>query len=189
MRDIFHLRLFVKIFHRFAAELLVLDEVEITPSGDAFEFLSAKREFEKDIHRGLGVMRQFFRLLPIFDERVARETDALVKADAFLDPLFVPRFPAPTGLRRFVFRVPSSEFRNRSNATRDGFDRFVRSYEELKFHLLELARAESEVARIDFIAKGLANLANAKGNFLPRNLEHIFELGEDGLGGMSRAGG
>ena len=98
------LQLIVKHRHRFAGETLVLRKVEVAARGDAFEFFAhqlalfvalAEGKFAKDIDGRAGVMRQFFRLLPIFDERVARETDALVKADAFLDPVFVPRFPAP----------------------------------------------------------------------------------------------
>jgi hypothetical protein len=60
-------------------------------------------------------------------------------------------------------------------------DHLVRADEELQFHLLELARAEGEVARVDLVAKRLADLANAERHFLARGFQHVLELHEDGL--------
>src|SRR6266536_1237247 len=64
------------------------------------------------------------------------------------------------------------------------FDCFVRPDEKLELHLLELARAESEVARVDLVPKCLSDLANTEGHFLARRFEHVLELRENGLGGL-----
>lgn len=56
--------------------------------------------------------------------------------------------------------------------------------EELHFHLLELARAENEVARGDLVAKALAYLADAEGRFLARGRHHVGEVDEDALRGL-----
>src|SRR5437016_11270263 len=66
----------------------------------------------------------------------------------------------------------------------DRLDDLIRADEELQFHLFELAGAEGEVSRVDFVAKCLADLANAERNLLTRNLENGFELSEDGLRGF-----
>src|SRR5260370_24462626 len=50
-----------------------------------------------------------------------------------------------------------------------------------QLHLLELARPEGKIARIDFVTKGFANLRDAKRQFLARDFENIFKLNEDGL--------
>ena len=39
--------------------------------------------------------------------------------------------------------------------------------EELHLHLLELARAEEKILRVDFVAEGFADLSNAKRQLLP----------------------
>jgi hypothetical protein len=78
----------------------VLAQIEIAAGGDAFEFLRAERKLEQNVHAGAGVMREFLRLLPVFFQRRARQSDAFVKLDPLLDPVFVPRFPAPIGTCR-----------------------------------------------------------------------------------------
>src|SRR5207244_12703483 len=54
-------------------------------------------------------------------------------------------------------------------------------HEVLELHLLELARAEDEVARGDLVAKRLADLRDPEGRFLARELEHVLEVDEDPL--------
>ena len=66
----------------------------------------------------------------------------------------------------------------------DGFDDFIRLDEKFQFHLLELARAEGEIARRDFVAERLADLRDAERDFLPRRFQHIFELRENRLRGF-----
>ena len=127
-------------------------------------------------------MREFLRLLPILNERRARQADAFIPADALLDPVFVPRFPAP--VRISEFRIPNSDFRSLRDPAGNGFDDFIRPDEEFEFHLLEFAGAEGEVARVDLVAKRLPDLANAERHFLARNFQHGFELRENGLRGF-----
>ena len=66
----------------------------------------------------------------------------------------------------------------------NGFDRFIRLDEKFQFHLLELTRAKGEIARLDFVAKRFADLANAERHFLARDFQHVLELREDGLRGF-----
>ena len=54
--------------------------------------------------------------------------------------------------------------------------------EELDLHLLELARAEGEIARRDLVAKALADLGDAERNAHARAIEHVLEVDEDALG-------
>src|SRR5213082_1004055 len=66
----------------------------------------------------------------------------------------------------------------------DRLDDLIRADEELQFHLFELAGAEGEVSRVDFVPERLAHLCDAEGHLLPRRFEHVLELGEDGLRGF-----
>ena len=66
----------------------------------------------------------------------------------------------------------------------DRLDDLIRADEELQFHLFELAGAEGEVSRVDFVAERLADLRDAERNLLTRNFEDRFELREDGLRGF-----
>ena len=54
--------------------------------------------------------------------------------------------------------------------------------EELDLHLLELARAEREVARRDLVAEALAHLGDAERHADARAVEHVLEVDEDALG-------
>ena len=166
----------------------MLAQIKIAARGDAFQFLRAEREFEQNIHAGFGVMREFLRLLPVFLQRRARQADAFVKRDALLDPVFVPGLPAPIGLRSSELRSSAVGSSDRSllrrHAAGDGFDDFVRLDEKFQFHLLELARAEGEIARRDLVAERLADLRDAERHFLPRGFQHIFELRENRLRGF-----
>ncbi len=167
----------------------MLGEVKIAAGGDAFEFLAgqfafvvalAERESVEDIHSGAGVVGQFLRLLPVFDQAGAWQADVFVKGQALREPVLVPHLPAPVGLGRSgmagLFRA--------GHAAADGFDDLVGADEKLQFHLLEFAGAESEIAGVDLVAKGLADLADAKGHLLAGDFGHRFELGENGLGGF-----
>ena len=59
-----------------------------------------------------------------------------------------------------------------------------RRHEELDLHLLELARAEDEVARRDLVAERLADLRDPERRLLARELEHVLEVDEDALRGL-----
>ena len=56
--------------------------------------------------------------------------------------------------------------------------------EELQLHLLELTRAEGEVAGCDLIAEGLANLADAERNLLSGRALDVLEVDKDALRGL-----
>src|SRR5207248_3348992 len=141
----------------FAAELLMLGQIEIATRGDALQLLRPKREFEKNINRGFGIVREILLFRPVEIQRAAIQADAFVPFDALLHPVTVPDFPAPVGLRRGKVRI----VRDSGNGTGSLLHDFIGLDEELQFHLLKLARAESEIARIDFVAEGLAYLPNA----------------------------
>src|SRR5271154_5951844 len=66
----------------------------------------------------------------------------------------------------------------------NGLDDFVRLDEKFQFHLLELARAEGEIARRDLVAERLADLRDAERDALPRRFQNIFELRENRLRGF-----
>src|SRR5439155_513085 len=149
----------------------MLGEIEVAACGDAFEFFAhqlaffvpfAEREFVQDINSGSGVVSKFFRLLPIFNERGAWQANVFVETESFFDPILVPHLPTPVRLR---FAGMAGAARS-GDAAENSFGRFVWSDEKLEFHLLEFAGAECEIARIDFVSKSFADLANAEWNFL-----------------------
>src|SRR5262249_61639038 len=50
-----------------------------------------------------------------------------------------------------------------------------------QLHLLKLPRPESEIARIDFVAKGFPDLRDAERQFLAGHLENVLELNKNRL--------
>ena len=60
----------------------------------------------------------------------------------------------------------------------------VGRHEELHLHLLELERAEDEVAGRDLVAERLADLGDAERRLAARELQHLLEVEEDALGGL-----
>ena len=56
--------------------------------------------------------------------------------------------------------------------------------EVLDFHLLELARAEGEIARVDLVAERFAALRDAEGQFHPVGVQHVLVLAENRLRGL-----
>ena len=69
----------------------------------------------------------------------------------------------------------------RRHGARNLLHHFVRADEILELHLLELARAEGEVPRVDLVAERFADLADAKRHPLTRHLQRVLELHEDRL--------
>src|SRR5690606_34587581 len=57
-------------------------------------------------------------------------------------------------------------------------------YIALELALLELARAEREVARVDLVAERLADLGDPERDLLARALPHALEVEEDRLAGL-----
>src|SRR5438094_320472 len=97
-------------------------------------------------------MRELVGAVGPHAEPLGREPEVRVPAQALLAPVLEPRI---------VVTGP---------------------HEELELHLLELARAEEEVAGRDLVAEGLANLRDAEGNLETRSLDHVPEVDEDALG-------
>src|SRR4029077_7574155 len=62
------------------------------------------------------------------------------------------------------------------------FRRSLGMAEELDFHLFELAGAEGEVARRNFIAKALTDLSDTEWNLDPARIEHVLIVDEYALG-------
>jgi hypothetical protein len=79
------------------------------------------------------------------------QADGLVPAQAFPDPVGVPLI------------------------VRAGLD------EIFELHLLELARAEGVVARVDLVAERLADLRDAEGAASPGRCRDVVEVHEDAL--------
>ena len=152
--DVFLLRFVIEIFHALAGKFLVLAKVEIAAGGDAFEFLHAKREGEHHVHAGAGVVGKLLFFVLVQAELVGRQADGFVPLQPFCDPGLVP-----VGVGA-------------------GLD------EELQFHLLEFPAAEGEVARVNFVAKRLADLRDAERNLLPGHAEDVLELNKNHLGGF-----
>ena len=155
----------------------MLRQIEIAARRNAFQLLRAEWKLEEKVHAGAGVMRQLLRLLPILFQRRARQADALVELDSFLNPILVPQLPAPIRLR--FARMPRAC--RRRHRARNDFHRFVRLDEEFQLHLFELTRAEGEIARRHFVAERLAGLRDAERDFLAGRLQHVLELREDRL--------
>jgi hypothetical protein len=57
----------------------------------------------------------------------------------------------------------------------------ARAHEIFHLHLLELARAEDEVARRDLVAERLADLRDAERQLAPHGRLHVEEVDEDAL--------
>ena len=62
--------------------------------------------------------------------------------------------------------------------------RLGRRDEELHLHLLELERAEDEVAGRDLVPERLADLRDPERRLAARDLEHVLVVDEDPLGGL-----
>jgi len=113
----------------------VAPQVKIGPVVDAFEFLPPERVLVFDVPRRFGVVSEF--IVGVF-------TPA-----EFGHVYPQPRVPVPALFAPVLHPL----------GVLAGVD------EKLHFHLLELARAEDEIARRDFVAERLADLRNPNGIF------------------------
>src|SRR5438309_1245242 len=141
----------VEVLELLPGELRVSTQVVIGSVVDALELVPPERERELDVRRGRRVVRALV-------VRVVAEPQ-LLRRDPLLDmpreTRFLPLIVEAQGLR----------------GTR----------EVLHLHLLELARAEDEVARGDLVAERLANLCDPERELLSRRLLDVLEVDEDGL--------
>ena len=156
VRDVALLGLRVEVLELLAGERRVLREVEVAAVGDALELGPADRE-------------------QVLDVGGAASSSATSSSGSCSRSC------------RWSARSPSSTYQSkrallpRRRTTRA---RVVGRDEELHLHLLELARAEDEVARRDLVAKRLADLRDAERRLLARELQDVLEVDEDALRGL-----
>ena len=144
----------VEVLELLARELGVLGEVEVAAVGDALELRPADREEVLDVARAGGVVRELVGVVRAQAQVVGADAELDVPALALAEPVLEPLL------------------------------RLGRRHEELHLHLLELARAEDEVAGRDLVAERLADLGDPERRLLARELQHVLEVDEDALRGL-----
>src|SRR5690606_19816037 len=125
-----------------AAEFAMALQVEVGAIGDTFELALPERELVLDVRARRRVMRELGGLMLAQLEVLGANAERHVPPIASVSPIAVP------------------------------IGRFLRPTEELDLHLLELAAAEREVARIDLVAERLADLSDAERQPHSRRDEH-----------------
>ena len=126
-------------------------EVEVAAVRDALELRPADREEVLDVARPARVVRELVGVVRADPQVALADPVAAVPGVALVDPVAVPL----VGLGR--------------------------RHEELHLHLLELERAEDEVARRDLVAERLADLGDAERRLAARDLGDVLEVDEDAL--------
>ncbi len=132
-------------------------EVEVAAVGDALQLtplLPAEPEPVLDVHRPLRVVGQLLLRVFVLAQVLLGQPQVRVPARPLVDPVLMP------------FLVGA------------------RLDEELHLHLLELPRAEDEVAGRDLVAERLADLADAERRLAARGRLHVQEVREDALRGL-----
>ena len=152
--DVALARLRVDPVELLAGELRVLREVVVAAVRDPLELLPAGRVEELDVARRGGVVRQLVRVMRAQAQVVGIDAEPHVPVEPLAHPVLVPL----VGL-----------------AGRD---------EVLHLHLLELERAEDEVAGRDLVAERLADLRDPERRPAARELQHLLEVEEDPLRGL-----
>mmetsp|Transcript_24954 Transcript_24954/g.73290 ORF Transcript_24954/g.73290 Transcript_24954/m.73290 type:complete len:372 (+) Transcript_24954:604-1719(+) len=133
----------------------MLREVKVAARSTPFQLLHAEGELEHDVGAGARVVRQLLRGVVVHGEQLGEDADAHVPVEARLHPGLVLRAP-------LILHVS-------------------RPHKVLELHLLELTRAEYEVARGDLVAEGLADLGDSEGHLHARRRHHVLKVGEDAL--------
>jgi len=131
----------------------MLRQIVISTRRNAHQFLFSKGKAKGDIGASLRVVRQRISLVHVPAHEIGPEANVEQKGVGIVYPLLVKGGPHVVA----------------------GWNKV------LDFHLFEFATAENEIAGRDFVAKGLANLGNAKGNLLPAGGENVFEIQKDSL--------
>ena len=129
----------------------MLAEVEVAAVRNALELLPADREQVLDVGGRDRVVGQLGGVVCADAHMDWRRPSSRCQLRPLLDPVLVPR--------RAVGR----------------------RHEELHLHLLELARAEEEVARRDLVAEALADLRDAERRLHAHRRDHVLEVDEDAL--------
>src|SRR5437667_2472079 len=146
--------LLVEVGEVLAAVLAVPLQVEVGAVRDPLELGPAEGEGVLDVDARLGVVGELVAGVRAEAEAVALQAEADVPLEARVAPVVIP----PLVLA--------------------GAD------EELELHLLELARAEEEVARGDLVAERAPDRGDAEGELQARGLEHVAEVDEGALRGF-----
>src|SRR6188472_568789 len=144
----------VEVREVLAGVLAVLLEVEVGAAGDALELLEAalgEAEVVLDVDGPLGVVAELLPRVLVLAQVVRADAEVGVPAGALVDPVLVPLLVGA------------------------GLD------ELLHLHLLELARAEDEVAGRDLVAEALADLGDAERRLLAGAGHDVLEVQEDAL--------
>ena len=143
---------FVKVFQRTAGAFLVAAQVIVRAVGNAFQFLNAEREFIFQVVGFLGI-EGAFTIRHVQDMDVfARHAHFVIEAEAVFQP--------------FIHQAQT----------------VFRPAEVFDFHLFEFAGTEGEVARVDFVAEGFADLGDPEGELHAGAVQDVLVLAEDGLG-------
>ncbi len=129
-------------------------EVEVAAVGDSLELGPADREEVLEVARGRRVVRELLGIVRADTQVALAQSVAQVPGDPLLDPVLEP-------LRRLGGR-----------------------HEVLHLHLLELERAEDEVARRDLVAERLADLRDPERRLAACDLGDVLEVDEDALRGL-----
>ena len=132
----------------------VRGEVEVAAVRDPLELRPADREEVLDVARAARVVRQLVGIVRAHAQAALADAEPEVPAQPLVDPVAVP-----------LLRLGGRD-------------------EELHLHLLELERAEDEVARRDLVAERLADLRDAERRLATRELRDVLEVDEDALRGL-----
>ena len=132
----------------------VRGEVEVRAVGDALQLaplLAGETEAVLDVDGALGVVGELLLGVLVLAQVVAVDAQVDIPVGALVDPVLVQLLVGA------------------------GLD------EVLHLHLLELARAEDEVAGRDLVAEALAHLADTERGLASRRGLHVEEVDEDAL--------
>src|SRR4029450_12860742 len=143
--------LLVEVRQVLTARLLMGLEVEVGPVRDALDLLPPEGELVLHVRRGLRVVRELVGLVRPQPQLLLADPEVAGPPPPLVDPVLEPLVVAA------------------------GLD------EVLHLHLLELARAEEEVARRDLVAERLADLRDAERDLLARGLLDEREVDEHPL--------
>mmetsp|Transcript_25446 Transcript_25446/g.84160 ORF Transcript_25446/g.84160 Transcript_25446/m.84160 type:complete len:392 (+) Transcript_25446:484-1659(+) len=153
MGDVLPLRLLARVLHLLARPLGMCLEIEVSARRNSEELRAAEGKLEGDVCTCTSIVRQLLLCVNVKVDQFLLHSDRQQPIPAVVNPFLVKGGPGV----------------------------IVGRDEILDLHLLELARAEDEVARSDFIAKSFSNLSDTERNFSPCSLLHILEVDENAL--------
>src|SRR5690606_23577735 len=141
----------VDITQVLAARLHVLTQIVVGSIRDAFELALPERKAILDVRAACRIMRKLRSVVLTKREVFRTDPEADVPLVASVAPIAIP------------------------------MRRLLRPTEELDLHLLELAASEDEIARIDLVAKGLADLTDSERHTHTSGVATVLEVVENPL--------